>query len=141
MIIKYIFLAFLFYVSTLSAQTFINPNDYRIAAIGRISYSNPEALTFTYPGIQFHLNFEGTSIAMKTKPGSGYFMIELDDMEPFKVHSADSLEVVNIAEGLENTMHSLIVTYVNEGLVMKPVFYGFILDDGCQLGERPGIYR
>jgi hypothetical protein len=121
------------------AQTFIKPTDPNITYLGRISFENPEALKFTYPGIQFHINFQGTSVSMVTKPGSGYFMIELDNLEPYKVHSCDSTDIVKIAEGLDNTMHRLTVTYINEGLVMKPIFYGFVLDEGCCLGEKPTL--
>ncbi len=123
--------------STVTAQTFIKPTHPNITYLGRISFQNPEILRFTYPGIQFHINFEGTYVAMKTKPGSGYFMIELDDMPPFKVHSPESSETVEIAKGLQDGMHRLTVTYANEGLVMKPLFYGFVLDEGCGLGEKP----
>ena len=126
-------------LSDSKAQTFIKPSNPNITYLGRISFSDPNALRFTYPGVQFHINFEGTSVKMKTKPGSGYFMIELDDFEPYKVHSEDSLDIVDIASGLENKMHRLTVTYANEGLVMKPVFYGFILDENCSLGEKPTL--
>ena len=87
-----------------NAQTLVKPSDPNITYLGRISFSNPDALKFTYPGVQFHINFQGTSVKMKTKPGSGYFMIELDDIPPFKVHSEDDSEIVDIADGLENGM-------------------------------------
>lgn len=117
----------------------IKPSDPRLAWIGRVSLSNPEKAVFTYPGIQLLADFTGTSISVQTKPGSGYFMVEIDDMEPFKVRSTDSQSTLKLAEGLPEGPHYLTLTYANEGLVMKPEIYGILLDDDADLISYPEL--
>ena len=117
---------------------YVRAHDARFAYVGRVSVSSNGTASWTYPGMQIHCTFEGTQVLMKTKPGSGFFMIELDDREPFKVESeqeGDSL--VMIAEGLDDRMHRLTIMYCMEGLLRKPVFYGLYLDPGRTLGQRP----
>ena len=45
--------------------TWIAPSDSNIQYIGRISFQNPDAPVFTYPGTQINARFEGTSLRMK----------------------------------------------------------------------------
>lgn len=122
-----------------SAYTEVKPSDSRIAYVGRVSLSNPEKAVFTWPGIQLHFNFSGTSAKMATKPGSGYFMVEVDDLEPVKVHSGKNDSVITLAENLPDGNHRMTVTYVNEGLVMKPEIHGLLFDDGKGLLEKPEL--
>lgn len=117
----------------------IKPSDKRLAWIGRVSLTNPEKAVFTYPGIQLLADFTGTSISVDTKPGSGYFMVEIDDMEPFKVHSSNSQGLLKLADNLPEGEHYLTLTYANEGLVMKPEIYGLLLDDGADLTGYPEL--
>ena len=63
--------------TTNSSSTFIPADDARIAYMGRISHRIPDAVTFTYPGVSIFANFEGTSLRMQAKPGSGDFMVGL----------------------------------------------------------------
>ncbi|MBR3472067.1 MAG: lipase [Prevotella sp.] len=129
------------------AQTFIPADDPNLSYIGRTSHRNPKAVAFTYPGIQIRAVFQGSSVAMKTKPGSGFFMIELDDQAPFKVESTKEDSIVRIAahlpapSGTALPEHRLTITYINEGLLMKPVFYGLLLDSGCSLPRNPRLPR
>lgn len=117
----------------------ISPSDSCFAYVGRISFANPEALRFTYPGIQIHASFTGTSVAMKVKPGSGYFMVELDDRDPFKVHASEDSDETLIAENLKDELHHINIVYANEGLVLKPIFYGLYIDEEAQTGPRPQL--
>ena len=137
------------YIALLSASCFlpfsanaekrIKPSDPRIAYIGRVSLSNPEKAVFTYPGIQMLADFTGTSAKVQTKPGSGYFMVEIDDMEPFKVYSSDSNSTLVLAENLPDGPHALTLTYVNEGLLMKPEIRGLLIDDDADLMGYPEL--
>ena len=122
-----------------SASTTIKPSDPRIAYVGRVSLANPGKAVFTWPGLQLHFNFTGTSAKMLTKPGSGYFMVEVDDREPVKVHSGKTDSIITLAEGLPEGEHRMTVTYANEGLVMKPEIHGIRLDDGADLLEKPEL--
>ena len=63
----------------------VKPTDPQIQYVGRVSFKNPEAPCFTYPGVQIRAAFEGTSLRMVAKPNSGYFMVQIDEAQPFKV--------------------------------------------------------
>lgn len=63
----------------------IKPSDQHITYVGRINDSNPDRPTFTYPGTEIRTAFMGNSIAMKAKPHSGYFMVKIDENEPYKI--------------------------------------------------------
>ena len=56
--------------SVLSEGTFIKPSNKKIQYVGRISFKNPDAPCFTYPGVQINARFEGTSLKMMAKPMS-----------------------------------------------------------------------
>ena len=121
-------------------DTRINASDARIAYIGRINKTNPDAPLFTYPGVQIVAGFEGTSIRMVAKPKSGFFMAEIDNQEPVKVDyfsTEDSIAV--LAQGLEDGKHKVKLMYAVEGYELRPEFYGFILDPGKDLTETPSL--
>lgn len=114
-----------------------------IEYVGRIDFSNPERPAFNFPGTEIRANFEGTSLKMMARPMSGYFMVQIDSCEAFKVSfnsPADS--VVTLATALPDKEHSVRVAYAMEGLETHPEFWGFILDEDCdvlrptQLPER-----
>ena len=123
---------------TAGATTFIPATDSAFAYVGRISWeANPGAATWTYPGVQVHAIFTGTSAAMKTNADCGYFMVEVDNLEPRKVKVEKGQTNTILARGLGNGNHRLTLTYLIEGLYKKPTFHGLFLDDGCHLVERP----
>ena len=122
------------------ASTFIKATDPGFAYVGRISWeTTPEAAVWTYPGIQIHATFTGTSATMKTNAGCGYFMLEIDSLPPKKVECMKGSELTTLATGLADGSHRLVITYIIEGTYKKPTFYGLYLDDGCSLGERPTL--
>lgn len=63
----------------------VKPSDKHITYVGRINDSNPDRPTFTYPGTEIRTTFMGNSIAMKAKSHSGYFMVKIDENEPYKI--------------------------------------------------------
>ena len=65
-------------------EAFVSADDARIVYMGRVSHRIPQAVTFTYPGVSIYADFEGTSLQMKAKPGSGDFMVEIDDGLPYR---------------------------------------------------------
>ena len=114
--------------------TWITPSDSCIQYVGRISFQNPDAPTFTYPGVQINARFEGTSLRMKAKPMSGYFMVQIDGCSPYKVSfNAPKDSVVTLATALRNEVHDVRIMYAIEGYERMPEFRGFGLDDGCKL--------
>ena len=126
--------------ATTWASTFVKATDPGFAYVGRISWTTKaDAAVWTYPGVQIHATFTGTSASMKTNPDCGYFMIEVDDQEPRKVEVKKGVEKTTLASGLSSGTHRLTITYLIEGLYKKPTFYGLYLDEGCSLGEKPEL--
>jgi len=108
-----------------------------ISYIGRVSFTNPESPCFTYPGVQLRVIFEGTSLTMKAKPNSGYFMVEIDEQQPFKIAFLENDSIITLAEGLTDTSHEVRITLAYEGYLRRPEFRGFILDPGKTLPTAP----
>ena len=106
-------------------SVFIPADDAHIVYMGRISHRIPKAVTFTYPGVSIFVNFEGTSLRMKAKPGSGDFMVEIDDQLPYRISFT------------KDDVHRARIMYILEGFELKPVFEGFYVDEGCSLAEAP----
>ena len=118
--------------------TWIAPSDENIQYIGRISFQNPDAPAFTYPGVQINARFEGTSLRMKAKPMSGYFMVQIDGCTPYKVSfNAPKDSIVTLATALRNENHEVRIMYAIEGYKRLPEFRGFGLDEGCKLLPPP----
>ena len=114
--------------------TWIKPSNENIQYVGRINFQNPDAPSFTYPGVQINARFEGTSLKMKAKPMSGYFMVQIDGSSPYKVSfNAPKDSVVTLATALPYGNHEVRIMYANEGYQRMPEFRGFGLDEGCQL--------
>jgi len=106
----------------------VKPSDPRIQCVGRMVTTNPDSYRFSYPGTTFRAVFEGTQIKMKAKPGSGYFMVTIDQAEPFKVaFRGERDSVVTLATALPMAQHTVEVMYCIEGYDYKPEFRGFIL--------------
>ena len=120
--------------------TFVSPTDQHIQYTGRISFTNPERPAFNYPGVQIIAAFEGTSLKMVAKPGSGYFMTQIDQAEPFKVaFRGERDSVVTLATALPNGCHTVKLMYIIEGYEFYPEFWGFILDEGRSLVDAPAL--
>lgn len=120
--------------------TIVPATDSHIQYIGRVSFKNPEAPLFTFPGVQIRTGFTGTSLKMMAKPGSGYFMVEIDGCEAFKVGFNTMRDsVATLAAALPNGTHQAVITYANEGYDRRPEFRGFILDKGMQLADAPAL--
>lgn len=120
-------------------EAFVSADDARIVYMGRVSHRIPQAVTFTYPGVSIYADFEGTSLQMKAKPGSGDFMVEIDDGLPYRIGFTKNDSIVTLVEGLPEGTHRARIMYVLEGYELKPVFKGFYLDKGCTLAEAPAL--
>lgn len=118
--------------------TWIKPSDENIQYVGRIDFRNPDAPAFTYPGVQINARFEGTSLKMKAKPMSGYFMVQIDGSNPYKVSfNAPKDSIVTLATALPDGNHEVRIMYAIEGYRRMPEFWGFGLDEGCKLLPPP----
>ena len=121
------------------------PTDSHIVYTGRIERTCPDRPTFTYPGIEIKTAFTGNSIAMIAKPHSGYFMVKIDQSEPFKIAFIND-SIAEIFNESGNTSHKyteysqkvtdthqLTITYAGEGYHTRPEFRGFLLSKGTTL--------
>ena len=114
-----------------------NPN---IQYVGRICFDNPKQPRFTFPGVQINARFTGTSLKMLCKPQSGYFMVRIDEAEPFKVaFRGERDSVVTLAVALPKGEHLVRVMYIIEGYELKPDFRGFVLDKDGELLDAPAL--
>ena len=119
------------------STSFIPADHPNIAYIGRVGLENPASPQLSYPGTQIRADFNGTSIAMKVKSNSGYFMVEIDHQKAKKVASLVNDTILPLAKGLKDTTHTLIVTLAYEGYLRKPEFRGFFLDSNKNLPHKP----
>lgn len=119
------------------ADQFIPANNGNITYTGRIDFSNPLSPRFTYPGVSAALNFEGTTLKMKAKPGSGYFMVEIDDRHPFKINFTETDTVLTLVNSLEPGAHTARISYAVEGYNYNPEFRGFYIDNDARLLDAP----
>ena len=123
---RFLFVPLLCLAGSVSAQfpsdgTWIEPSDENIQYVGRVNFQNPDAPSFTYPGVQINARFEGTSLKMKAKPMSGYFMVQIDGSQPFKVSfNAPKDSVVTLATALRNENHEVRIMYAIEGYQRIP---------------------
>lgn len=134
-------IAFIAIGCTGSGTVEIPANHPDILYMGRIHWGDSLAPQFTYPGTTAMLNFEGSSISMKARPGSGQFMVEVDTREPFKINFTPTDSLILLADSLADGPHSVRVTYAIEGYEHAPEFHGFNITDGKILPapERPAL--
>ena len=123
------------------ASAFVPADDPNIVYMGRTSWRTPGCVSFTYPGVSIFADFEGTSLQMKAKPGSGDFMVEIDGGLPFRIHFGEKDSVMTLVEGLPDGTHSARLMYAVEGHEFRPEFRGFYLDGGKKLAPAPQLPR
>lgn len=120
--------------------TVVKASDSNIQYIGRIVFDNPDSPVFTFPGVQINTGFTGSSLKMIAKPNSGYFMVQIDGSEAFKVaFNSKNDSIVSLATALPQGTHQAKLTYITEGYDRRPEFRGFIVDKGCSLAPAPAL--
>lgn len=118
----------------------IPADDPHIQYVGRICFDNPKQPRFSFPGVQINAGFTGTSLRMIAKPQSGYFMVQIDDAEPFKVaFRGERDSVATLATALQRGEHVVRMMYIIEGYELKPDFRGFVLDKDAQILDAPAL--
>lgn len=120
-----------------AATTEVRPTDSRIQYTGRINFTNPESPLFVYPATQIAVRISGTGLAMKAKPGSGQFMVTIDNGEARKINFTDTDSVITLAKGLPAGPHTVKVMLAIEGYEKRPEFRGLLLDSGTKLLNAP----
>jgi len=110
----------------------IDADDANINYIGRFDFSNPKSVRFDWPGVQIIARFEGTSCSVKLKDGNNDYNIFIDG-KLHKIIQTASDTIYVLANGLQNRVHTLLITKRTEALFGTAVFEGFILDGGKEL--------
>lgn len=103
-------------------------NDPNISYMGRIHWDENGEGSFNYPGTSAQLRFKGTGIGMATSPGSGKFVVEIDNNGPMSVMYNPTDSVIMLAENLADTIHNVRITYAIEGFEYNPRFRSFQID-------------
>lgn len=114
-------------------RVFMSADSPEITYMGRTLAKPSGAKAFNFPGVAAMFDFTGDSLSMAASPGSGYFMVEIDTIKPFKINFADGDSVMVLAKGLGEGVHSARVTYAIEGYEKNPEIRGFGLADEGKL--------
>jgi len=135
-----LFLTFSSQFSFAQSKAVIGASDTNIRITGRVDKSDPNNVTFAFPGVSIKAKFEGTSIdAILTENGSGtatttnYFNAIIDGGTPTVIKLSSSQTVYNLASGLSDGVHTVELFKRTESNVGTIVFKGFILDSGKKL--------
>lgn len=131
-------------VAVLAQTKLVEPYDNNIHYSGRINFANKFAPMMAYPGTSIKACFTGTSVAVKMKPSSGYFMVGIDNKDFRKIHFGERDSVIKIASGLNPGRHIIDVMLVSEEYQTQAEFYGLLIDKDAELvsmgkDERPLI--
>ena len=110
----------------------IDADDENIEYIGRFDFSNQKSVKFDWPGVQISTRFEGTSCSIKLKDGKNDYNIFVDG-RLHKIIRTTSDTIYVLANGLQNRVHTLLITKRTEALFGTAEFEGFILDGGKEL--------
>lgn len=116
----------------------VPPCSNKIAYIGRINRTDALSYLFVYPGTSIKAAFTGTGIDAHMKPGSGYFEVIVDGLNPHKIYVDDNDSTVTLASGLGEGLHEVEMVLVYEGYAARPEFRGFTVHDG-QLENAPAL--
>lgn len=128
-----IFIMLLCTTNVMAQTKFIGAENPNIRYIGRINSSNKFAPMMAYPGSSIQACFTGTSISMKMKPNSGYFMVGIDNENYHKIHFTERDSIIRIAKGLKDGRHFIEAMLVTEEYEEQPEFYGFYIDRDAEL--------
>lgn len=118
-----------------SKDDFVRADNPNISYMGRHIVIDDGTIKFNYPGFTAMLNFTGESLDMFTNPGSGYWMVEVDDQPAVKKYVSPNDSILSVAAGLSDDVHSARITYCIEGYELNPEVRGFSLADNCKLLE------
>ena len=129
-------LLLIFFFSTscefFEGSSHIDADDEHIEYIGRVDFSNSKSVRFDWPGVQISARFEGTSCSMKLKDGNNDYNVFIDGrLTKIIQTTADTIYV--LANGLQNKVHTLLITKRTEALFGIAMFEGLILDGGKEL--------
>jgi hypothetical protein len=119
----------------------IDADDHGIRYVGRFSFADRKKAVFDWPGVSISARFEGTRCSVRLRDGGNLYAVSVDGGNPV-VLVADTGSVYTFAQGLADTVHTLLIRKRTEAFVGKAEFLGFILDKGKKLlAQDPGPDR
>ncbi len=132
--LRIIFINFILITGIPFARVLILPTEPNIRYTGRIDDRRADNYRFDWPGVSIEAKFEGTSCSIQMNGAGELFNIFIDD-QPVKVIRTDSAmyKVYELASGLRDTVHRLLITkrFVHKNAISE--FRGIILDSGKTL--------
>ncbi len=122
--------------------TFVDADNPCLQYTGRVDLSNPKAVRFHYGGSSVRTRFEGTSLALRFldhAPGEGNTIgVRIDggsEMRFVLKPNADC--VLQVAAGLRDKVHDLLVYRRSDTFQGQFEFKGLVLDKGCDVRPAP----
>ncbi len=110
------------------------PSSQQITYMGRVDKSNPNFVSFSYPGVTILTRFRGKSITARFKDLAGQgmhntFYCIIDNGEPQKIVLNEGQYEYVLASRLKDTLHTVELVKLTESLVGEVNFSGFIVGD------------
>ena len=110
------------------------PSNKYITYMGRIDKSNPNYVSFAYPGVSIFAKFRGKSITARFKDLADHglhntFYCIIDDGEPQKIVLDKGQYEYVLATRLKDTTHTVELVKLTESLVGEVRFFGFTVGD------------
>jgi hypothetical protein len=127
-------------VLDITAKATVLPDDEHFQYIGRIDFEEPQAPVLSWSGSQVIARFEGTSVQARfddTSADGNYYYAIVDDRDPVLLDLEPGNQTYTIANGLEDTTHTLELFKRTEGSTGATVFRGLYLDEGKGLVAPP----
>jgi len=122
----------------LDAKQFIPANHPDIQYFGRWDMIDPLHPKHSWPGVSLRIKFTGTQIGVRLEDDVNYYNVTIDG-EFYRVfHGNQSGESdYTLADGLKDTLHTLLFSKRNTSFDQIFSFSGFLLDDGRELLTPP----
>ncbi len=110
------------------------PTSPYINYMGRIDKSNPNFVSFAYPGVTIQAKFRGKSITARLKDLAtlgmhNTFYCIIDNGEPQKIVLSESQYEYVLASRLKDTLHTIELVKLTESFVGEVNFFGFFVGD------------
>jgi hypothetical protein len=118
------------------SQTTIKPNDPTIQYFGRFDRTKPDRAAFDWPGVSIRAVFEGTS-CQAVLEGTCCFDASVDGIGVGTIRATGPKAAYQIAQGLSDRTHKLVLVKRCETPTEPVVFWGFILDKDKKLVAPP----
>ncbi|MBN2341726.1 MAG: hypothetical protein JXX29_09440 [Deltaproteobacteria bacterium] len=129
----------------------ISPSDSHLQFVGRIDFSNPEAPSFSHPGVSVRIRFTGSRLhvlledsAHRQSPETtNYFNVIVDNQKPIRMKTTPAEQTYVLAHNLSPGEHEVVLFKRSESShgddlnVGKVTIHGFRIDADADLLQVP----